>query len=133
MNNWEYNFFRASLRLNNKPFALVTPDGRGCLSPEQAKILLNDLCQEKLAALQAAVKLHAADLEVIMQGPSTYERGQKIARSLGLLESVLRESESALSASEPKSASTSSTIKTALSPLSVPAAATTHSPKRRRR
>ena len=26
MNNWEYNFFRASLRLNNKPFALVTPD-----------------------------------------------------------------------------------------------------------
>lgn len=40
---WTYSRYRATLRLNDKPFALVTPDGMGALTEEAEGVLLNAL------------------------------------------------------------------------------------------
>jgi hypothetical protein len=40
---WEYNTYRASLRLNGKPFAILTPDGRNALDTKSITKLLNTL------------------------------------------------------------------------------------------
>jgi hypothetical protein len=37
---WTYNFYRALLKKNDKPFAIVTPDGKNALSDEDAAELL---------------------------------------------------------------------------------------------
>jgi hypothetical protein len=40
---WEYSEYRATLRLNGKFFALITPDGRNAISKADASQLLNAL------------------------------------------------------------------------------------------
>ena len=40
---WEYSEYRATLRLNGKFFALITPDGRNAISKEDASKLINAL------------------------------------------------------------------------------------------
>ena len=40
---WEYSHYRASLRRNGKPFAIVTPDGKNALNPFDAFVLLKAL------------------------------------------------------------------------------------------
>lgn len=40
---WEYSHYRASLRRNGKPFAIVTPDGKNALNPFDAFLLLKAL------------------------------------------------------------------------------------------
>lgn len=40
---WEYSHYRASLRRNGKPFAIVTPDGKNALNPFDAFVLLQAL------------------------------------------------------------------------------------------
>jgi hypothetical protein len=40
---WTYNRYRASLYKDGKIFALMTPDGKNEISPEQAEELLKDL------------------------------------------------------------------------------------------
>lgn len=40
---WSYSSYRASLKLDGKTFALVTPDGRNALKEEDAKTLLDAL------------------------------------------------------------------------------------------
>ena len=53
-----------------------------------------NLWEQKLERLQQAVREHVADVDKIMKGPASYERGQKIARSIGTLEAALSESTS---------------------------------------
>ena len=112
MNNWSYSQYRATLKRDGKFFALVTPNGSDALSPTDERILMDALCQTKLANLQSAVREHATEMDASMKGPSTYERGQKIALSLGKLERSLRDSESTSPRPAPKSASGSSTSAT---------------------
>lgn len=40
---WSYSEYRAALRKDGRLFAIVTPDGNGCLAPEQAHELLRAL------------------------------------------------------------------------------------------
>lgn len=40
---WEYSHYRAILRRNGKPFAIVTPDGKNALIPLDAFLLLKAL------------------------------------------------------------------------------------------
>lgn len=40
---WTYNTYRATLILDGKPFAIVTPDGRGALGIAQQDTLLGAL------------------------------------------------------------------------------------------
>lgn len=40
---WEYSHYRASLRRNGKPFAIVTPDGKNALNPFDTFVLLKAL------------------------------------------------------------------------------------------
>ena len=112
MNNWMYSSYRAQLKLNGETFAIVTPDGKNALPSEKVKVLLDELCQTRLANLQSAVREHATEMDAVMKGPSTYERGQKIALSLGALEKALRVSESTSPRPAPKSASGSLTSAT---------------------
>lgn len=71
----------------------------------------------RLGKLVRAVRDHIAEMDGIMKGPSTYERGQRIAQSIGKLEAVLRGCESHFtvsaatdaSASPPPTAKSSST------------------------
>ena len=44
---WTYSHYRATLLRNGEFFAIVTPDGRNDLSPENAKILLDALNNER--------------------------------------------------------------------------------------
>lgn len=108
MNNWSYSKYRATLKRDGKFFALVT-HGSDALPPTYEHILMDALCQTKLANLQSAVREHATEMDALMKGPSTYERGQKIALSLGKLEQSRRDSESTSPRPAPKSASGSST------------------------
>ena len=130
MNDWSYAPYSATLKRNGKFFAIVTPDTLEALSPEDERILLDALCQTKLENLQSAVREHATEMDTIMKGPSTYERGQKIAASLGKLEQALRlDSKSASAASGVTPSATAS--RAAPGNASFPAAAST--PPRRKR
>lgn len=40
----------------------------------------------KLGRLQRAVREHVAEVDALMRGPASCERGQKIAQSMGKLE-----------------------------------------------
>ena len=40
---WSYSFYRATLRLNGKPFAICSPDGNHALTVEDAEKLIKGL------------------------------------------------------------------------------------------
>lgn len=61
----------------------------------------------RLGKLVRAVREHIAEMDGIMKGPSTYERGQQVARSIGKLEAALRDCESRFTASPATGASQS--------------------------
>jgi len=48
----------------------------------------------RLGRLQRAVREHIAEVDGLMKGPASYERGQKIAQSIVILESALLDSQS---------------------------------------
>jgi hypothetical protein len=50
---------------------------------------MSELCEQKLNDLQRAVREHVTELDGIMKGPSSYERGQQIAKSVSNLELAL--------------------------------------------
>lgn len=127
MNTWKYEPYRAKLTRNGEFFALVTEDGRNALPSEKVKQLLDDLCQTNLAN---AIRKHAAEMDSIMAGPASHERGQKIALSLGRLEQALRDSASTSPGSEVKA--DSGLPEPTVSP-SPPAASTPALKKRKRR
>lgn len=88
------------------------------------------LLWQKLKDLQGAVRKHAAEMDSIMAGPASHERGQKIALSLGRLEQALRDSASTSPGSEVKA--DSGLPEPTVSP-SPPAASTPALKKRKRR
>lgn len=63
----------------------------------------DDVCKRQLEDLRQAVREHVLEMDGIMKGPASYERGQEIARSVSKLEAVL--SGSTLPASAPTPAS----------------------------
>ena len=56
---WSYSFYRATLRKDGKPFAVVTPDGRNALSHGAAAELLAALNGDALVEVLAG-KMNAA-------------------------------------------------------------------------
>jgi hypothetical protein len=50
---------------------------------------MSELCEQKLNDLQRAVREHVAEMDGIMKGPASYQRGQQIAKSVSNLELAL--------------------------------------------
>lgn len=84
----------------------------------------DDVCKRQLDDLRQAVREHVLEMDGIMKGPASYERGQEIAKSVSKLEAALSGSTSPVSAPTPASSSWTKRVK-----LSSPAAST---PRRRK-
>jgi len=63
----------------------------------------DDVCKRQLDDLRQAVREHVLEMDGIMRGPASYERGQEIAKSVGKLEAALSGSTSPALAPTPGS------------------------------